>query len=108
MKVDTALAGEVSPWLANQEEVQDVEILHAVAPAATIRVVLVEPTALSSPANAMAALTGALRRGLSHADVISISAGWGEHRLTRAQVARQHAVLRSARDRHVTVVMRLR
>ncbi|GAA4508789.1 hypothetical protein GCM10023191_068980 [Actinoallomurus oryzae] len=104
LKVDTALAGEVSPWLANQEEVQDVEILHAVAPAATIRVVLVEPTALSSPANAMAALTGALRRGLSHADVISISAGWGEHCLTRAQVARQHAVLRSARDRHVTVV----
>lgn len=104
LTVDTTLAGDVSPRLAGQEEVQDVEILHALAPAATIRVVLVEPTALSSSASAMAALTGALRRGLSHADVISISAGWGEHCLTRTQIARQHAVLRAARDRHVTVV----
>ncbi|GAB3961384.1 hypothetical protein GCM10029978_013550 [Actinoallomurus acanthiterrae] len=104
LKVDATLAGKVSPWLATAEEVQDVQILHAVAPAATIRVVLVEPTALSSPASAMAALTGALRRGLSQGDVISISAGWGEHCLTRAQVARQHGVLRAARDRHVTVV----
>jgi subtilase family serine protease len=104
LKVDTALAGDVSPWLANGEEVQDVQILHAVAPAATIRVVLVKPTALSSPASAMAALTGALRRGLSHGDVISVSAGWGEHCLTRAQITRQHAVLQAARDHHVTVV----
>ncbi|MCO6004574.1 S53 family peptidase [Actinoallomurus purpureus] len=104
LKVDATLAGKVSPWLATGEEVQDVQILHAVAPAATIRVVLVKPTALSSPASAMAALTGALRRGLSSADVISISAGWGEHCLTRAQVARQHAVLQAARDRDVTVV----
>ncbi|MFB9835521.1 S53 family peptidase [Actinoallomurus acaciae] len=104
LKVDPTLAGDASPWLANQEEVQDVQILHALAPAATIRVVLVEPTALSSPASAMAALTGALRRGLSHTDVISISAGWGEHCLTGTQIARQHAVLQAARNRHVTVV----
>ncbi|MEV0405302.1 S53 family peptidase [Actinoallomurus sp. NPDC050550] len=104
LKVDATLAGKVSPWPATAEEVQDVQILHAVAPAATIRVVLVKPTALSSPASAMAALTGALRRGLAQGDVISISAGWGEHCLTRAQVTRQHAVLRAARDRHVTVV----
>ncbi|GLY89463.1 S53 family peptidase [Actinoallomurus iriomotensis] len=104
LKIDTTLAGDVSPRLAGLEEVQDVQILHALAPAATIRVVLVEPTALNSPASATAALTGALRRGLSHADVISISAGWGEHCLTRAQITRQHAVLRAARDRHVTVV----
>lgn len=104
LTVDTTLAGDVSSWLANQEEVQDVQILHAVAPAATIRVVLVKPTALSSPASAMAALTAALRLGLSHGDVISISAGWGEHCLTRTQVARLHAVLQAARNHHVTVV----
>jgi subtilase family serine protease len=104
LKVDTTLAGHVSPWPANGEEVQDVQIVHAVAPAATIRVVLVESTALSSPASAMAALTAALRRGLSEGDVVSVSAGWGEHCVTRTQVARQHAVLQAARDHQVTVV----
>jgi subtilase family serine protease len=104
LKIDTTLAGKVSPWLATGEEVQDVQIVHAIAPAATIRVVLVESTALRSPASAMAALTAALRRGLSDGDVISVSAGWGEHCLTRAQVTRQHSALQAARDHHVTVV----
>ena len=104
LKIDATLAGPVSPWPATGEEVQDAQIVHAIAPAATIRVILVEPTALSSPASAMAALTSALRRSLSDGDVISISAGWGEHCLTRAEVTRQHSALLAARDDNVTVV----
>ena len=32
LQVDTSLAGSASPWLASGEEVEDTEIVHAVAP----------------------------------------------------------------------------
>jgi subtilase family serine protease len=41
LQVDTSLASSASPWLAGGEEVEDAEIVHAVAPGATIRVILI-------------------------------------------------------------------
>jgi len=38
LEVVTTLAGSASPWQATSEEIQDVETVHAVAPAATLRV----------------------------------------------------------------------
>jgi subtilase family serine protease len=104
LKVDARLAGQVSPWLANEEEVQDAEIVHAIAPDATIQVVLLPPTALDSTATAAADLTAALRLGASEGGIISVSAGWGEHCLTPAEVTSMHQALQAAAARHVTVV----
>jgi subtilase family serine protease len=104
LAVDARLAGQVSPWLANQEEVQDAEIVHTIAPGAAIRVVLLPSTALASTATATAGLTAALRLGESEGDVISVSAGWGEHCFTPAEVTGMHQALQAAADRHVTVV----
>jgi subtilase family serine protease len=41
LQVDTTLAGSAGPWLAGLEEVEDSEIVHAIAPDATIRVILI-------------------------------------------------------------------
>jgi subtilase family serine protease len=40
IQVVTSPAGSASPWQATEEEVNDTEFVHAVAPAATLRVVL--------------------------------------------------------------------
>jgi subtilase family serine protease len=104
VQVDAGLADTGTPWLANQEEVQDVEIVHAIAPGAALRIVLLPSTALSSTATATAGLTAALWRGMAEGDVISVSAGWGEHCLTSAEVASMHQALRAAAARGVTVV----
>lgn len=100
----TALAGSASPWQANAEEVQDAEVVHAVAPAATLRVVLLPGNVLSSAATATADMIAALRLAVSHSDVVS--AGWslGEHFFTTAQVSELHSILRAAAAHHVTVV----
>ena len=42
LKVVSSLASSASPWLANGEEVLDAENVHAVAPEATIAMVLVK------------------------------------------------------------------
>jgi subtilase family serine protease len=63
-----------SPWLANGEEVLDAENVHAVAPDAAITVVLVKPTSLNNPANAIAAAVATVRVGVSQRSVISLSA----------------------------------
>jgi len=104
LAVDARLAGQVPPWLANQEEVQDAEIVHAIAPEAAIRVVLLPPTALASTATATAGLTAALRLGASEGDVVSVSAGWGEHCFTPAEATAMNQALQAAAGRHVTVV----
>jgi subtilase family serine protease len=104
LEVDARLAGQAPPWLANEEEVQDAEIVHAIAPGAIIRVVLLASTALASTATATAGLTAALRLGATEGDVISVSAGWGEHCLTPAEVTGMHQALQAAAARHVTVV----
>ena len=107
LRVLTRLAGPASPWLADEEEVLDLEMVHVVAPAATLLVVLVKATALNNAKNATAAAVAAIRLGLTSGGIISISAAGqtgGEHCDTPGEVARLHAALRAAADQHVTVV----
>ena len=102
--VVTSLGGSASPWQADGEEVGDFEILHAVAPAATLRVVLIPSSWDQNPANATADMVAVLRLAVSHTDVASISWGLGEHYFTKAQVSELHSILRAAEADHVTVV----
>ena len=102
--VVTTLAGSASPWQAAAEEVQDLEVVHTVAPAATLRVVLLPSNALASAATATADMIAGLRLAVSGTDVASIGWSLGEHFFTPAQVAQMHSILRGAAAHHVTVV----
>ena len=104
IEVVTSLGGSASPWQADGEEVGDFEILHAVAPAATLRVVLIPASWEQSPAKATADMVAVLRLAVSHTDVASISWGLGEHYFTKAQVEELHSILLAAEADHVTVV----
>jgi subtilase family serine protease len=105
LKVTTTLAGVGAPYVATTEEVTDTEMVHAIAPGATLDVVLVPGDAVSSAANFTAAVTGLVRTAISQgAAVVSISGSKGETFFTRAEVARIHAALQQASDHHVTVV----
>ena len=107
MRVVTTLAGRSAPWLAYGEEVLDAEMVHVVAPAAAIVIVLVKSTSLADIASAVAASVASLRLGVAQGAVISISAAGqtgGEHCDTRAQVASLNAALMQAQARRVTVV----
>ena len=100
----TSLGGSASPWLATGEEAGDLEHVHAVAPGATLRVVLIPSSALQSAANGTADMLAALRVAVSGTDVASISWSLGEHYFTKAQVAEMHSILLGAEARHVTVI----
>jgi subtilase family serine protease len=104
LQVMTTLAGSASPWLAADEEVEDAEIVHAVAPDAAIRVILLKAADWATAQGRTSALATVLRPGFSRGGVISISAGVGEHCLTSAEVTRLNSALQEARDHHVTVV----
>jgi subtilase family serine protease len=107
LKVVTSLASSTSPWLANGEEVLDAENVHAAAPDAAITVVLVKPTSLNNPANAMAAAIAAVDVGTSQGSIISISAAGqtgGEHCDTPTEIDRLNAALKAAAAHHVTVI----
>jgi subtilase family serine protease len=104
LRVVTEFARGASPSLAYIEEALDVEMVHAIAPAAAIIVVLEPYSSMQSATGLTAALIDTLRLGTSSGDVISMSEGVGESCFTRAQVARLHAALRAAARRHVTVV----
>ena len=102
LQVDTRLAGSASPWSATGEEVEDAEIVHAVAPDATIRVILIPQQ--SSPASAAAATDTVLRLAVSQGAVVSIAGNADEHCYTSAEVAGFNSALQAAEDHHVTVV----
>ena len=102
LHVDASLAGSASPWLASGEEVEDAEIVHAVAPDAAIQVILIPPQ--SSPGSAVMAADAMLRRALSQGAVVSIGPGSAEHCYTPAEVASLSSALQAAADHHVTVV----
>jgi subtilase family serine protease len=107
MRVDAALAGARSPWLAFGEEVLDVEVVHALAPRASLVILLLPSTSLDNTANSVAAAVAALRRGSAEGTVISVSAAGqvgGEHCVSPAQAQRVHAALQAAASRRVTVV----
>jgi subtilase family serine protease len=87
--------------LAIGEEVEDVEMVHTVAPGAAIRVVLTGPRTYS----ANAAL-GDLRDVVSAsagADVVSMSGGAWEDCFTPAQLAEAHSLISQLVGRHMTV-----
>jgi hypothetical protein len=102
--VVTTLAGAASPWQATDEEAQDVEMVHMVAPAASLRVVLMPANALASAATATADMLAGLRLAVSGTGVASIGWSLGEHFFTKAQVSQMHSILRGAAAHHVTVV----
>ena len=105
LKVTTTFAGVGAPNVAGTEEVEDTEMVHAIAPGATLDVVLVPADAVASPANFTAAVTGVVQAAVAQgAAVVSISASAGETLFTAAEVARIHEALQRAADRHVTVV----
>ena len=88
----------------DNEEVDDLEILHTVAPAATLRVVLFPSSWRQSAATATGDMIAALRLVVSHTDVVSISWSLGEHYFTKAQVTEMHSMLLGADAHHVTVI----
>jgi subtilase family serine protease len=104
IQVVTTLAGAGAPWAASGEEVGDFEKLHTVAPAATLRVVLMPSSVLDSAANATTDMLAGLRLAVSGTDVASISWSLGEHYFTTAQVAEMHSILLGAAAHHVTVI----
>jgi subtilase family serine protease len=103
IKVVTTLAGSASPWPGSADEVQDLEVVHTVAPAASLRVVLLPADVLDSAANATADMVAALRLAVSGTDVASVGWSLGEHFFTPAQVAQMHSILLGAAAHHVTV-----
>jgi subtilase family serine protease len=107
MRVVTTLAGAGSPWLAFVEEVLDVEMVHALAPGATLVILLVPSTSLDNTGNAVSAAVASLRLGSTEGGVMSLSAAGqigGEHCVSRAQASSVNAALQTAASRHVTVV----
>jgi len=104
IQIVTSLAGAASPWLATPQEITDVEVVHAIAPAAAIRVVLSSSSAQDSAADAAADLLAGLRLAVSGTDVTLIDPSLGEHFFTKAQAAQLNSVLLGAEAHHVTVV----
>jgi subtilase family serine protease len=104
VRVVTALAKPADPWMAGGEEVEDAEMVHAVAPGAAIRVLYVNVTPGSTTGQLASALDAGVRLGLSQGTVISISASFGENCFTAAQVAGVNSALQAAEDHQVTVV----
>ena len=105
LQVVNTLAHAASPWLASTEEVGDTEIVHALAPDAAIREVLIPSPYTASLGRVSAAVVAALRLGLAQGGVISLSAGTGEQCFTPAEVAQVNAVLQAARRDRVTMVV---
>jgi subtilase family serine protease len=104
LRVVNTIARSATPYLAGDEEVTDTEMVHAIAPGATLDVVLVPADTISSSANFTTAVTKLVQASIAlHAAVISISASAGEHFLTGAEAAQMNAALEQARDHHVTV-----
>jgi subtilase family serine protease len=101
--VITTLAGSsASPRLAGLEEVLDTEMVHAVAPDATIRELLVDPADVSTPAKLAATFATYVRIAVGqHADVISQSGigqdfNVGEGSFTSAAVVTMNSALEYA------------
>ena len=110
IQVITTVAGpSASPLLASEEEVEDTELVHAVAPDATIREILVGPAEVSTPAKFAATFAAYVRIAVRNGEVISQSGigqdfSVGEDSWTSAEVATMNSALEYAAARHVTVV----
>jgi subtilase family serine protease len=111
IQVITTLAGSsASPWLAGVEEVEDTELVHAVAPDATIRELLVDPAEVSTPAKLAATFAAYVRIAARNGQVMSQSGigqdfNVGEDSWTSAEAATMNSALEYAAARHLTVVV---
>jgi subtilase family serine protease len=101
LSVVPGTAPRASRDLAMGEEVEDVEMVHAVAPGAAIRVILTGPRTYSASA-AVSDLED-VASASSGADAVSMSGGAWEDCFTAAQLAEAHSLISQLVDRHVTV-----
>jgi len=104
LQVVNSLTHAPSPWLAANEEVGDTEIVHALAPDAAIREVLIPSPYVAKMGKAVPAVVAALRLALRQGGVVSFSGGTGEQCFTPAEVAQVNSVLEAAQRKHVTVI----
>jgi subtilase family serine protease len=107
MRVVTTLAGTRSPWLAFGEEVLDVEVVHALAPDASLVILLLPSASLDNTPDAVNAAVAELRLGPTLGSVMSISAAGqigGEHCVSRRQADTINTALQAAVSRGMTVV----
>jgi subtilase family serine protease len=104
--IDPASGLSTSTNLADREEVLDVEMVHSVAPSATIIVILVDFSKQSGSDSKVMAVLRALRYAIDHhlGDVISMSLSQGEHCFTPADLQTVHQVARAAWAEHITFV----
>jgi subtilase family serine protease len=103
-------SSSASPWLAGVEEVEDTELVHAVAPQATIRELLVDPVDVSTPAKLAVTFASYVRTAVSNGEVMSQSGigqdfNLGESSWTPAEVATMNSALKYAASHHLTVVV---
>jgi subtilase family serine protease len=108
--IKTLVGSSASPWLAGVEEVEDTELVHAVAPDASIRELLVDPADVSTPAKFAPTFASYVRTAVSKGEVMSQSGigqdfNVGESSWTGAEVATVNSALKYAAARHVTVVV---
>jgi subtilase family serine protease len=101
IQVINSLARSASPWLATAEEVGDTEMVHAVAPDATIRELIVD---LTTRTEFRAVYSKAVRTAAGDGDVIVLPHEYGENLFTSAGAATINSALEYAAARHVTVV----
>jgi subtilase family serine protease len=101
LMVVAGTAAKASADLATFEEVMDVEMAHAVAPGAAIRVVI-ENTASNLGSAAVTTLEAILSASKG-ADVVSASYGVPEDCFTSAQLAKARSVFSQLAARHITV-----
>lgn len=91
---------------AYQETALDVEISHALAPDATIDLVIANTSVAQSPADFVSILLGATKYAVDHnlGDVISQSYGVGESCVGSAYLQTEQQVFAAARAKHITVL----
>jgi subtilase family serine protease len=104
LQVTTRFAPGSPRGLSYYEETLDVEMVHAIAPAAAIDVVLFPQSTFVATGSLISAVVNTLRLSISRGDVVSISMGVGENCVGGADLARLQAALRAAASHHVTVV----
>jgi subtilase family serine protease len=105
LHVVNTIAKSATPYLGNNDEPGDTEMVHAFAPGATLDIILVPADTTSSVANFAAAITSTVRESAAlHAAVLLTGLDAGEYCLTRGEVTALHAALEQARHQHVTVL----
>ncbi len=103
LNVETQLDPTADPTLADSEEVQDVELVHTVAPGAAVDVVLQPSTAYATAAQAITGFESALNLGASEGNIISFSVSYGEQCFTSTELQSLDSTLATVSAHGVTV-----